>query len=204
MDWLQAAMSGVSAGFNFFSQKKANETNVKLSREQMAFQERMSNTAVQRHAKDLEAAGFNRLLAAGANGASTPSGSAATVKAPEITPIDIIGIQKARAEVDRTKAETILLAQNAGKSLEEKFNLQEQNKLISAQVELTKAKVKSELVSRGYTRVQAAKVVQGMFGTTTVEGGASVYGVGLKGTSTKPTMSAKEAEQLVLDALQGA
>lgn len=204
MDWLQAAMSGVSAGFNFFSQQKANKTNVKLSREQMAFQERMSNTAVQRHAKDLEAAGFNRLLAAGANGASTPSGSAATVKAPEITPIDIIGIQKARAEVDRTKAETILLAQNAGKSLEEKFNLQEQNKLISAQVELTKAKVKSELVSRGYTRVQAAKVVQGMFGTTTVEGGASVYGVGLKGTSTKPTMSAKEAEQLVLDALQGA
>ena len=200
MDWLQAAINGVSAGFNFFSQRSANETNKRLAREQMAFQERMSNTAVQRHAKDLEAAGFNRLLAAGANGASTPSGSAATVRAPEVTPVDIIGIQKARADVDRTKAETILLAQNAGKTLEEKFNLQEQNRLISAQVELTKEKVKSELISRGYTRVQAAKAVQEMFGNTT----SKINIMGNGATVVSPNMSARDAESLVLNILQGA
>ncbi|MDE6250511.1 MAG: hypothetical protein K2M34_02660 [Alphaproteobacteria bacterium] len=203
MDWLSAAVQGVSnlgaSIFNYNSQKAANATNIQLSREQMDFQREMSNTAVQRHAKDLEAAGFNRLLAAGANGASTPSGSAATVKAPEITPVDIIGIQKARADISKTKAETAVADATALNLGEQNENLRSQNALLNAQVELTKEKVKSELISRGYTRVQAAKAVQDMFGTTTSK--LNVFGNGA--TVVRPNMSAKDTESLILNSLQG-
>ncbi len=121
MGW-GAAIGGIAAGLGAASgQSAANSRNWQIAKKQMQFQERMSNTAVQRRMEDMRLAGINPLLA-GKWEASSPAGASATMQntlGQGVTSalqgaLLTTQIKKARAETDRLHAETDFTKQKTG------------------------------------------------------------------------------------------
>lgn len=94
---------------NADSQRQVNSDQIQLSKEQMAWQQSMSNSAHTREVEDLKSAGLNPNLSAGGNGASTPSGSTPNLTAPQINAppiLEIITAAQNQQRIDMEQAKT--------------------------------------------------------------------------------------------------
>lgn len=115
MVWGAIISAGASLAGSLLSkrgQEQANEDNYRIAQEQMAFQERMSNTAYQRGMEDMRLAGLNPILAYKQGGASTPSGASIPMQ-NEFAGVDLggavnsaIAARQAEAQVKATEANT--------------------------------------------------------------------------------------------------
>lgn len=115
----------------FGGQSSANSANLKIAREQMRFQERMSSTAHQREVEDLRAAGLNPILSVN-KGASSPGGASAQMQSSLGAGVSsAMAAASARESVKLLRAQREQVEATTSKTVEEAFSQQIQNYLWS-------------------------------------------------------------------------
>lgn len=206
-----AALQAVGSYLNYDQGRRANVTNLKLQKRQQEWEESMSNTAVQRRAADIEAAGGNRALAfVNGSEATTPVIAPAHVEAPRFdvpqintarlmqaamlksqinnlsaqTRLSTEQARKTEAETMETRARTLNWLNTGRKVEQETSNLQVMNRKLEADLSgvLTENQLRQvKLLVANSTRADLIKKIRS---------GAIIEQLGIKGAEAKSKIGA--------------
>lgn len=174
MDWLAGDREKEAT-------ERQNEVAAARMREQMAFQERMANTAYRRGMDDMRKAGLNPILAYQKGGASSPAGSAAPVVS------SAGGMASSARGVGDVAAKMVALDQA-------KANLV--NTQVDNQVKATQVGLNSELAQKA---VEEQKVAQATYDN--IEAGTRIQEQNLH--SAKASAKAAVESEKILDTRVG-
>lgn len=153
-----------------------NEASERAADKQMAFQERMSNTAHQREMKDLRLAGLNPILSAKLGGASSPAGAMPNI-VNEMAPLE----NAARSMGEK------LYSYNVQR--EQVSNMKLQNDLLKQQVEAAKiANARSGVFTPAYET--GGRIIDTVLGKV---------GPWIEGTTAQTVREAPDIVQEVMD-----
>lgn len=146
------------SAINVQAQRETNDANREIARENRQWQGEMSNTAHQREVKDLIAAGINPTMSASGAGASTPSGSTATMQAPKIELPDIMSYGISMKQLDQAQQKIDIDKANSAAGIASQLN---QTQLRNAQ-KLMIEKGFLEKDTRGQLAETVSKGLKGM------------------------------------------
>lgn len=143
-------LGGLGSMFGgLFGARRQEKAQQAMAREQMAFQERMSSTAYQRAAKDLEAAGLNRIMALGSP-SSSPGGAMGTAQNQEAAGLQALLTASTAKQVNEQAKNTATQRNNIRQELKNLQEVQQQTRsntdLIDAQKRQAEAQAGMEML----------------------------------------------------------
>lgn len=149
--------------------KGTNKTNLEIARQQMEFQERMSNTSYQRGVEDMRKAGLNPILAYSQGGASSPPGATTRVE-NAMAPLasgasQAAGLVGGIMQQIQSAESANLMHQQAAKAASETMDVQLNSARLAAEIANIKAQEKRHDAGSKLAVTQADNVQQSILGT---------------------------------------